>query len=242
MSAWHDPDRTLVNIFLEKSQFRSGSRPTYRWFLRSFEDAARCHPAVDRQMLTAWLRDMEKRWRLRTLLNQVCIVDRFLDHLVEIGRIANNPIALLRSQYNVKQNKPIWRALASPNPDEALAALRRPVPFGSVLGDFMRDHVMLMRSRGYQYEAQAHWLLRFDRFLQVHPELAKKPLEAMLTSWAAAKPTGTVRISVCGRAVDHQAAMALMKRSPKITANCAFAMVHSRGGIFHSFSDRFKIR
>ncbi|PZU62848.1 hypothetical protein, partial [Sphingobium sp.] len=32
---------------------------------------------------------------------------------------------------------------------------------------------------------------------------------------------GTVRISVCGRAVDHQAAMALMKRSPKITANCA---------------------
>jgi len=113
MSAWHDPDRTLVNIFLEKSQFRSGSRPTYRWFLRSFEDAARCHPAVDRQMLTAWLRDMEKRWRLRTLLNQVCIVDRFLDHLVEIGRIANNPIALLRSQYNVKQNKPIWRALAS---------------------------------------------------------------------------------------------------------------------------------
>ena len=37
-------------------------------------------------------------------------------------------------------------------------------------------------------------------------------------------------------------AMALMKRSPKITANCAFAMVHSRGGIFHSFSDRFKIR
>jgi len=70
MSAWHDPDRTLVNIFLEKSQFRSGSRPTYRWFLRSFEDAARCHPAVDRQMLTAWLRDMEKRWRLRTLLRQ----------------------------------------------------------------------------------------------------------------------------------------------------------------------------
>ena len=53
---------------------------------------------------------------------------------------------------------------------------------------------------------------------------------------------GTVRISVCGRAVEHYAAMALMKRSPKITANCALAMVHSRGGIFHSFSDRFKIR
>jgi len=55
-------------------------------------------------------------------------------------------------------------------------------------------------------------------------------------------PAGTVRNSVCGRAVEHYAAMALMKRSPKITANWAFAMVHSRGGIFHSFSDRFKIR
>ena len=55
-------------------------------------------------------------------------------------------------------------------------------------------------------------------------------------------PVGTVRISVCGRAVEHYAAMALMKRSPKMTANWALAMDHSRGGIFHSFSDRFKIR
>lgn len=53
---------------------------------------------------------------------------------------------------------------------------------------------------------------------------------------------GTVRISVCGRAVEHYAAMARMKRSPKMTANWALAMDHSRGGIFHSFSDRFKIR
>lgn len=144
MSAWHDPDRTVVDAFLVKSQFRPGSVPTYRWFLRSFEEVARRHPAVDRRMLEAWVKDMEKRWRLPTLLNQVCIVDRFLDHLVAIGLIANNPIALLRSQYNVKQSKPIWRALASTNPDEALAALQRPVPFGSVLGDFMRDHVTLM--------------------------------------------------------------------------------------------------
>ena len=53
---------------------------------------------------------------------------------------------------------------------------------------------------------------------------------------------GPVRISVCGRAVEHYAAMALMKRSPKMTANWALAMDHSRVGIFHSFSDRFKIR
>ena len=54
--------------------------------------------------------------------------------------------------------------------------------------------------------------------------------------------SGTVRNFVCGRAVEHYAAMALMKRSPNRTANWALAMDHSRGGILHSFSDRFKIR
>ncbi len=53
---------------------------------------------------------------------------------------------------------------------------------------------------------------------------------------------GTVRNFMCGRADEHYAAMALMKRSPKMTANWALAMVHSRGGILHSFSERFKIR
>ena len=54
--------------------------------------------------------------------------------------------------------------------------------------------------------------------------------------------SGTVRNFVCGRAFEHYAAMALMNRSPKMTANWALAMDHSRGGIFHSFSERFKIR
>ena len=44
------------------------------------------------------------------------------------------------------------------------------------------------------------------------------------------------------QAVEHYAAMALMKRSPKMTAKWALAMDHSRSGIFRSFSDRFKIR
>src|SRR3546814_8966909 len=73
----------------------------------------RRHPAVDRQRLEAWLKEMARRWRMSTLLNQVCIVDRFLDHLAEIGLIADNPIVALRRRYNVKHSKPIWRALAS---------------------------------------------------------------------------------------------------------------------------------
>ena len=58
--------------------------------------------------------------------------------------------------------------------------------------------------------------------------------------WTA--PKGWCQEFRVGRRFEHQAAMALVKRSPKRTANCAFAMIHSRGPIFHSFSDRFKTR
>lgn len=60
--------------------------------------------------------------------------------------------------------------------------------------------------------------------------------------FAADRLDGSVRNFVCERAVSIYAPMARMKRSPNRTANCAFAIDHSRGGIFHSFSCRFKIR
>lgn len=39
---------------------------------------------------------------------------------------------------------------------------------------------------------------------------------------------------MCGRAVEHDAAMALMKRSPNRTANWALAMDHARGTALNS--------
>lgn len=46
-----------------------------------------------------------------------------------------------------------------------------------------------------------------------------------------------------GRSVKrHGQAIARAKRSPKRTANWAFAMAHSRGGMIHSFSALFKTR
>ena len=60
MSAWHDPEHTVIDAFLEISQFRPASRPTYRGFLRSFEEAALRHPAVDRPMLEAWLKEQPR--------------------------------------------------------------------------------------------------------------------------------------------------------------------------------------
>ena len=88
--------------------------------------------------------------------------------------------------------KPVWRALTSRDPDGALAALRQPMPFGSVLGEMMAEHVALMRSRGYKYTAQPVWLLRFDRFLQLNPALQDQPLQA-LQAFQAREPGSSVR-------------------------------------------------
>jgi len=124
-----------------------------------------------------------------TRLHRTRIIDRFLDHLEETGAIEINPVAVLREACNVKQCMPVWRALASHDPDNALAELYQPRPFGSVLGEMMAEHVTLMRNRGYKYIAQAVWLSRFDRFLQQNPALQDQPLGVMLEHWGAAKTT-----------------------------------------------------
>lgn len=122
-------------------------------------------------------------------MHRTRIVDRFLDHLAQTGMIDRNPVTDLRGACNIKQCKPVWRALASSSPDRAFAALYQPKPFGSVLGEIMSEHVALMRRRGYKYAAQPVWLLRFDRFLQMNPALETEPLGVMLEHWAAAKTT-----------------------------------------------------
>jgi integrase/recombinase XerD len=92
-----------------------------------------------------------------------CLHDRFLDFLVREGSIASNPVAELRTKYCVKGSETILRALLAPEPDRALDALRQLPRFGSVLGDLMRNHVALMRTRGFRYDTQTRMFLRFDR-------------------------------------------------------------------------------
>jgi hypothetical protein len=61
--------------------------------------------------------------------------------------------------------------------------------FGSVLGDLMSNYIALMRTRGFRYVTETRMFLRFDRFLQRHPELDKEPVPVMLRHWAAAGST-----------------------------------------------------
>lgn len=53
----------------------------------------------------------------------------------------------------------------------------------------MRNHIALMRTSGFRYETQARWLLRFDRYLQLHPELTDEPISVLLQHWSAARPS-----------------------------------------------------
>jgi hypothetical protein len=118
----------------------ANSRTYYRQVLHGFQDIAERRQAIDQETLEEWLREIGAHWHPSTVLHRARIVDRFLDHLAGQGLITSNPIVVLCSEYSVKQSRPIWQALTSPMPDQALAALRRLKPFGSVLGETMREH------------------------------------------------------------------------------------------------------
>ena len=214
MTVWPDTDHMIASRYVAQLRLGSHARSVYAQVLHDFQAVAAQRRTVDRKTLQAWLRKRSTQCQPSTLLHRARIVDRFLDHLVERGLITSNPIAVLRSELSVKQSRPIWQALASCKPDQALAALRRPKLFGSVLGEMMREHVERMRKRGYRYATQAAWFLRFDRFLQAHPELAKKPMTTMLQHWAAAK-------SSCHHAAEceklkHALAKALRHLDPSV--------------------------
>lgn len=194
MKTWPDSDGGAIVRYLGQLRLRSRTSPIYyRQALRSFQESVvrqQCSPSqVSRDALGAWLRERAVHWPRSTLLHRARIVNRFLDFLVQKRLIASNPVADLRAEYCVKSSKAILCALLAPDPDQALKALRQLQPFSSVLGDLMRNHIALMRTRGFRYETQARRFLRFDRFLQAHPELAAEPMAVMLQRWSAARPT-----------------------------------------------------
>lgn len=190
MTIWPDPERKLIARYIAGLNLRTTNSPIYyRQALNSFQDVAERQARLDKDMLVAWLRVSPGRWASTTRLHRTRIIDRFLEHLEETGAIESNPVAVLREACNVKQCMPVWRALASRDPDGALAELYQPKQFGSVLGEMMAEHVTRMRNRGYKYTSQSVWLSRFDRFLQLNPALQDQPIGIMLEHWSVAKTT-----------------------------------------------------
>jgi integrase/recombinase XerD len=194
MNTWPDADDRIIARYLDQLRLRCPTSPTYyRQALRSFQETVRQQQSlpgqVDRKVLEAWLSERAAYWPVSTLLHRARIINRFLDFLVREGLIVSNPVADLRAQYHGKSDKAILRALIASDTAQVLESLRQFPPFGSVLGDVMRNHIALMRARGYRYQTQERWFWRFDRFLQAHPDLAAEPIPIMLQHWAAARPT-----------------------------------------------------
>jgi integrase/recombinase XerD len=196
MSTWPDADGKIIERHLAQLRLRHPSSPTtYRRVLHSFQEVAGRQASnatvVTRETLDTWLRERARVWARSTLLHDARIINRFLDYLVQEGFAVNNPIDELRAVYQARSDKAVLRALLSPDADRALEALRQFPAFSSVLGDFMRNHIALMRARGYRYQTQARWLWRFDRFLQGNPNLSDASVPVMLRHWASARLTAT---------------------------------------------------
>jgi integrase/recombinase XerD len=208
MRTWPDRNSSAIGRFLRQRRFRHPQTPkTYRRLLRGFQDVVeRCERAssqVSQRTLEAWLRERSAEWSASTVLYSGRIVHRFLEFLVREGSINSNPVAELCTKYCVNGRETILRALLAPEPDKALEAVRQLPRFGSVLGDLMRNHITLMRTRGFRYDTKNRIFLRFDRFLQKHPELAKEPVPVMLQHWAAARSTAShaAECELLGRAL-----------------------------------------
>jgi integrase/recombinase XerD len=103
--------------------------------------------------------------------------------MVATASLPSNPIADLRKQHGQRNTAPIVRALLDPETAGGLEALRRPPRFGSSLGAIMCDHVAFMKAIGYRYDWHEARLLRFDRFLQSHPDLSGQPLNVLVQEW-----------------------------------------------------------
>jgi len=188
-----DSDNLALQRFVGQLRLRTAaSRKVYCSILNGFQRfVARQSPsaAVSRQIIERWLRDRAIVWPIHMVARRARLVDRFLDWLVLDGSLPSNPFALLRQEYGQTSTKFVVQALLHADPDSALEALRPPPRFASFLGAQMRDYVALMQTMGYRYVNRAASFLRFDRFLQRHPELVDQPLDVLVREWAGDCPT-----------------------------------------------------
>jgi len=200
--------REMPSRFVQQLRFRSPITPiSYLSILNGFWRFALKQSASDmlsRGVIQRWLRDIRARLCTVQVFAYARLVDRFLDWMVSIGSLPNNPLAQIRTQYGLRAARPVVRSLLTPNPTAALEALRPFPRFGSFLGPAMRDHVTLMKSMGYRYKSTAAELLRFDRFLQSRPDLSGQPLKVLVREWTKASlaPSHALLCQKVGRTVS----------------------------------------
>jgi len=189
----------------------------YRCILVEFQRYVQLCPrntAICQSTIESWLHGCASRWPEHYVLHRARVVDRFLDFLAAEESIPSNPLAQLRLNFGQRVGTPIVRALLSPDPAQALEALRPLPQFASVHGAFMRSHIELMRASGYRYNTQEGSLLRFDRFLQGRCDLIDQPLAVLLQQWAA--ESTTLHHAVERQQVARNLTRALQRIDPRV--------------------------
>jgi site-specific recombinase XerD len=166
--------RFVDSLCLGCRDFATVYREAVRSLLRFVRERSG-HMDVSEEALIAWITKRRRHLALRKVAERARMADRFLEWMKTNGHISGNPFQALRSQYGGRL-APIIYALLNEAPQVALEKLRPSPVFASALGPLMRDHVTLMRSLGYRYDANEGSLRRFDRFLQGRPDLVDQPL------------------------------------------------------------------
>ena len=193
MKTWPDTSSDAINRFVQQLQPRSTVTPkVYRCILLSFQRFVikqHTDTLLRQATIEAWLHERADCWPMHIVLHRARIVDRFLDFLVSEGAIASNPLAELRSRCGQRTTAAIVGALLTDAPEAAIKALEPMPRFASFLGEVMRHHIDLMRALGYRYITQAARFARFDRFLQLRPDLTDQPLPVLLQQWRATRQT-----------------------------------------------------
>lgn len=190
----HSPsiDPSVIEQFLRAQRFRHpATSKNYAGILRNFND----HLVLDGEvtspnvsMVQQWLKEHSLKWPAHILYHRAFLIERYLQWLHDHGLIASNPFAELHRQYGPRTT-PIVRALVSEDSNAALQKQRRLPRFGSFLGTVMDEYIAHMRVLGYRYRTEEEELLRFDCFLQCHPELATLPLAELVEHWSQEKPS-----------------------------------------------------
>ncbi len=185
-------DTKFIERFLRAQHFRHPATPkNYAGTLRNFNGFVAKHGAGDSptvSIVQQWLKERSLKWPAHILFHRTFLVERYLKWLQGQGVIASNPFAELHRQYGLRTT-PIVRALVSEHSNAVLEQLRRLPRFGSFLGSVMEEHVAHMRALGYRYDTNEELLLRFDRFLQHHPELSGLPLNKLVERWSEEQPS-----------------------------------------------------
>ena len=168
-------DAVPVERFLRAQRFRHpATYKNYAGILCNFNSFLAKHDAItspDVSLMQQWLKEHSLKWQAHILYHRTFLIERYVQWLHAHGLITSNPFAELHRQYGPRTT-PIVRALVSEDGNAAIQKQRRLPRFGSFLGIVMDEHIAHMRVLGYRYRTEEQRLLRFDRFLQYHPELA----------------------------------------------------------------------